>query len=304
MQVLTLMEEFGVKPDVITFSTIMNAWSTAGFMVKCREVFDEMVKAGIEPDTHAYSILAKGYVRSQEPEKAEELLNTMTRYGKRPNVVIFTTIISGWCSSGRMDNAIKILNKMCEYRVSPNLKTFETIIWGYSETKQPWKAEEMLQIMQEFEVQPEKSTILLVAEAWRTIGLTKEANRIKSIMKCMDTTDQMEVKDDEMRTENSNRFYQKQQLSGSSHTNILQIPSATAVNQKGSTAGTKRNRVSKRDVDFCLESSWLATKSVYQSRTCKFGGRLPIISRKQSQSQVQLGMYSHFSHSCTVATLM
>lgn len=295
-----LMEEFGVKPDVITFSTVMNAWSTAGFMVKCREIFDEMVKAGIEPDAHAYSILAKGYVRSQEPEKAEELLNTMTSYGKRPNVVIFTTIISGWCSSGRMDNAIKILYNMYEYGVSPNLKTFETIIWGYGETKQPWKAEEMLQIMEEFEVKPEKSTILLVAEAWRSIGLTKEANRILSITKSMENTDRMEAKD-KMRAENSGKFYQKQ-LSASSHTNILQIPSATAVDQKGSTNGTKRNRVLLRDVEFSLESSWLATKSFYHSRTCKFGERMPIISRKQPQAQ--LGMYSHFTHSCIVVTLI
>lgn len=67
-----LMKEFGVEPDVITYSTVMNAWSKAGFMAKCREVFDEMVNAGIEPDAHAYSILAKGYVRSQEPKKAED----------------------------------------------------------------------------------------------------------------------------------------------------------------------------------------------------------------------------------------
>lgn len=76
-----LMEESGVKPDVITFSTIMNGWSAAGYMIKCRETFDDMVELGIKPDAHAYSILAKGYVRVQEPEKAEELLNSMKRSG-------------------------------------------------------------------------------------------------------------------------------------------------------------------------------------------------------------------------------
>lgn len=222
----------------------------------------------------------------------------MTSYRKRPNVVIFTTIISGWCSSGRMDNAIKILNKMCEYGVSPNLKTFETIICGYGEAKQPWKAEEMLQIMEEYEIKPEKSTILLVAEAWRSIGLTKEANRVIGIMKRMESSDQTETKN-EMQAENSDKFYKKQ-LSGTSHTNILQIPNA--VGQKGSTTGNKRNRVLLRDVDSSLECSWLATKSIYQSRICKFGERFPIISRKQPQAQI--GMYSHFTRSCSLVTLI
>ncbi|KAE8688068.1 Pentatricopeptide repeat-containing protein [Hibiscus syriacus] len=76
-EVLYFMEEFKVKPDVITFFTIMKAWSSAGFMGKCREIFDDMVKAGIPADICAYSILAKGYVRAQEPEKAEELLTIM-----------------------------------------------------------------------------------------------------------------------------------------------------------------------------------------------------------------------------------
>ncbi|KAL0327561.1 UNVERIFIED_CONTAM: hypothetical protein Sangu_1834100 [Sesamum angustifolium] len=106
--VLTLMEEFGVKPDVITFSTIMNAWSAAGYMIKCREIFDDMVEAGIKPDAHAYSILAKGYVRAQEPEKAEELLDAMKKSGICPNVVIFTTVISGYGSSGSMDSAMRV----------------------------------------------------------------------------------------------------------------------------------------------------------------------------------------------------
>lgn len=172
------MEEFGVKPDVITFSTIMNAWSSAGFMEKCHEIFNDMVKARIEPDIHAFSILAKGYVRAGEPEKAETLLTAMAESSVNPNVVIFTTIISGWCSAGKMDNANRVFEKMSEMGVSPNVKTFETLIWGYGESKQPWKAEEVLHLMEEKGIHPEKNTVQLVAEAWLSIGLVAEGKRI------------------------------------------------------------------------------------------------------------------------------
>lgn len=62
MQVLDLMEEFGVKPYVMIFSTMMNAWRQhCRIHEKCREIFDDMLKASIEPDAHAYNnILAKG----------------------------------------------------------------------------------------------------------------------------------------------------------------------------------------------------------------------------------------------------
>lgn len=290
-----LMEEFGVKPDVITFSTIMNAWSTAGFMEKCKQIFDDMVNAGIKPDIHAYSILAKGYVRAQEPEKAEELLTSMLESGVRPNVVIFTTIMSGWCSAGRMENALQIFDKMCEFGISPNLKTFETLIWGYAEAKQPWRAEELLQVMKVFKVQPEKSTVLLVADAWRTIGLTREANRILGVMKRKEKTHQTETEESPL--ESLEKSYQKK-----SYSTLLQIPTIVTSDQKGSVPMTKNRRMVLKDGDFSMESSFFATKSVYQlPHSCKFGERSPIICRKQCEGK--LGIYGQFAQSCTVVFL-
>lgn len=229
-----LMEESGVKPDVITFSTIMNGWSAAGYMIKCRETFDDMVELGIKPDAHAYSILAKGYVRVQEPEKAEELLNSMKRSGLCPNVVIFTTIISGWCSSGSMDSAMRVFEMMKEYGISPNLKTFETLIEGYAEAKKPWKAEEILQVMERFNVEPKQSTFLLISEAWRAIGLTEEASRIMGT-----SSKKHAVQADETPHESLERLHQKEEVNSYSFSR-LRIPNAVLSDQKGS---TKRSRV-------------------------------------------------------------
>ena len=290
-----LREDFGVKPDVITFSTIMNAWSTAGFMEKCKQIFDDMVNAGIKPDSHAYSILAKGYVRAQEPEKAEEVLKDMIKSGVRPNVVIFTTILSGWCSSGRMENAACVFNQMFEYGISPNLKTFETLIWGYGEAKQPWRAEEMLQVMERFEVQPEKSTLILIADAWRAIGLTKEANRMLAAANRKEQTHKMERGEDPLKR--SERRLKKKS-SSASYSNLLQIPTTLTSDRKGSVARTKKSLMVLRDGESSLE---VLPKSFFVPHSRTFGKSLPIICRKQSLRQ--LAMYNQFAPSCTVVLL-
>lgn len=222
-----------MKPDVITFSTIMNAWSAAGYMIKCREIFDDMVEAGIKPDAHAFSILAKGYVRAQEPEKAEEVLDTMKRSGVRQNVVIFTTVISGWCSSGSMDSAMRVFDKMIESRISPNLKTFETLIGGYAENKKPWKAQEVLHLMMGYHIRPERSTLQMVAEAWRAIGLTKEAKRVTSALTKKKKTATPHAQEESGSSQESlEKFYQKE--TGNSSITRLQIPSVVLSDQKGS----------------------------------------------------------------------
>lgn len=275
------MEEFGVKPDVITFSTIMDAWSSAGLMDKCQEIFNDMVKAGIEPDIHAFSILAKGYVRAGDPQKAESVLFSMGRSGVHPNVVIFTTIISGWCSAGKMEHALSIYEKMHELSISPNLKTYETLIWGYGEGKQPWKAEELLQKMEEEGVRPKKSTFQLVADTWRAIGLLSEAKRVLSYTQ---EEWQPNTKEDDIPVERLERIYKKQHL-GASTSNGLQIPGVVTSDQNGSPTAKARSQMVLQKSGFSSETVWTATKSLF-NQTCAFRVQPVVVCRKQSESQM------------------
>lgn len=287
------MQEFGIKPDVVTFSTMMDAWSSAGLMDKCQEIFNDMVKAGIEPDIHVFSILAKGFVRAGEPGKAESLLTSMGKYGVHPNVVIFTTIVSGWCNAGKMEHAMRIFEKMCRMGVPPNLKTFETLIWGYGEARQPRKAEELLQIMEEKGVVPEKSTIQLVAETWRTIGLVSEATRFLDYAE----KEYQDVQNDK-RAEipKGNLQTSKKQNVVAAYSDLLQMPGVVATNQKGSPIANIRSTLVLKGSEISSESMRHGNISMVLARTGGFGMQPMIICRKQFQGQVQI--CRHFVNTC------
>lgn len=285
------MEEFGIKPDVITFSTIMNAWSSAGLMDKCQEIFDDMVKADIEPDVHAFSILAKGYIRAGEPEEAESVLDSMSEFGVHPNVVIFTTIISGWCTAGKMERAAKVYEKMCESGVSPNLTTYETLIWGYGEARQPWKAEEILQVMEEKGVYAERSTAQLVADAWRAIGLLSEAKRIvKNVDQGIASKNTDETTP--AAAETLDKVYNKKQnLAAASYSNVLQIPGeGMPDSQNGSSSANAKTRIQM------VMKKYNHPSSVDVHGQSSFGVQPVIICQKQLASRER--MHGQIVNSC------
>lgn len=282
------MEEFGVEPDVITFSTIMNAWSSAGLMDKCQEIFDDMVRAGIEPDTHVFSILAKGYIRAGEPEKAEALLEVMNHTKVHPNVVIFTTIISGWCSAGKMENALRLYEMMAELDISPNLKTFETLIWGYGEAKQPWKAEEFLEIMKSKGVLPRRNTIQLVADAWRAIGFLSEAKRImndeEDDQRSMTNADSTEKPHEKL----EDTLQKQEESSADSHSNLWQIPGKIITSQNGSDVLNLKSQTMLKRTKLSSENLSMATKSMLVTQRCGLKVKSSMVHVKQFQMQVRI----------------
>ncbi|XP_058732293.1 pentatricopeptide repeat-containing protein At5g21222-like [Vicia villosa] len=280
-EALTLMEEFGIKPDVVTYSTIMNAWSSSGLMDICEEIFDEMVKAEIEPDIHAYSILAKGYVRSGQPDKAEALLTLMTKYGLQPDDVIFITIIRGWCAAGKMDRAVRLHEKMQKMGIPLNLKAYDTLIWGYVKAKQLWKAEELLVTMEESGVAPETSTIELVADAWRSIGFSEEADRILNGSEEESESDE-NFDSEKIPGQNMEKIYTKQKLGASQSNNLLQMP-GIVVTQPERT--TNNGNIKCQMFVKTYDTTRNATVSMVFVRANSYGLQPLIVSRHQIHNQ-------------------
>ncbi|CAI0390020.1 unnamed protein product [Linum tenue] len=273
------MEEYGIKPDVVTYSWIMDTWGSAGIMDQCLEIFNDMLKAGIEPDIHAFSILAKGYVRAGEPDKAHSVLASMGHYNVRPNVVICTTIISGWCSAGEMDTAMEVYERMCEIGISPNLKMFETLIWGYGEARQPWKAQELLQVMEEKGVSPGKSTMQLISDAWLAVGLTSEGKRIVN-------EGEEEAENSKVALDTREDEFPKDLDLSASYSNVLEFPGDTLKGPNGSSSPVvkMRSQMILKSPRSASETLLPSQKSKFFFRASGFRRQPRVICRRQDQS--------------------
>lgn len=178
LQVFEMMKSYGVKPDHQTFGLIMNAWCDTGYVDEAKAAVERMNEYDLQPDVTAYSILAKGYARGGRPEEGEALLKIMTDQNVTPNVVTYTTVISGYCSLAQMDDAMRVFKEMKLRGISPSMNTFHTLLWGYNEARWPRRAAEVLQLMNKSGITPDKKCLELVAECWRSVGLSAEGENL------------------------------------------------------------------------------------------------------------------------------
>lgn len=49
------------KPNICTYTALINAFAKEGLCEKAEEVFEEMQEAGLEPDVYAYNALMEAY---------------------------------------------------------------------------------------------------------------------------------------------------------------------------------------------------------------------------------------------------
>nr|XP_043631787.1 pentatricopeptide repeat-containing protein At2g17140 [Erigeron canadensis]XP_043631796.1 pentatricopeptide repeat-containing protein At2g17140 [Erigeron canadensis]XP_043631804.1 pentatricopeptide repeat-containing protein At2g17140 [Erigeron canadensis]XP_043631813.1 pentatricopeptide repeat-containing protein At2g17140 [Erigeron canadensis]XP_043631822.1 pentatricopeptide repeat-containing protein At2g17140 [Erigeron canadensis] len=151
------------KPDLITYSTIINALCKDGKLDEAKKKLVEMIGRNIYPDSIIYDIFVynlckmgkvssafrvlkdmekKGYNKSLQTYNSlilglgmksqffemYGLMDEMKERGISPNVFTYNNMIRCLCESGQIDDATKLLDEMLTNGVSPNISTFKLLI--------------------------------------------------------------------------------------------------------------------------------------------------------------------------------
>ena len=71
-----------------------------------------MQARGVRPDVVTYGTLIHGLCDAAEVDGAVELLNEMCGSGVEPNVVVYSCLLRGYCKSGRWQDVGKVFEEM------------------------------------------------------------------------------------------------------------------------------------------------------------------------------------------------
>ncbi|CAN6464003.1 unnamed protein product [Victoria cruziana] len=171
MKVLDLVGQFGVKPSLKIYNSILNALVKDDIDL-AREFFrNRMVKCGVLPDEYTFGILMKGLCVTNRIGDGFKLLQFMKKNGFEPNTVIYNTLVNALCKNGKVGRGRSLLREMTE----PSEVTFNILISGYCRDGDPVQAMVLFEKSLSYGFVPDVVTVTKLVECFCDNGRVREA---------------------------------------------------------------------------------------------------------------------------------
>jgi pentatricopeptide repeat domain-containing protein 1 len=92
----------------------------------------------VKPDEVTFNTLLKGCVKKKLLYKAYDLFQIMKKCGLQPNQVTFNTLIEVYVRCGKLDHAWSLLTEMKSMHVKPDNYTLSSLIKGIKPHRDWW----------------------------------------------------------------------------------------------------------------------------------------------------------------------
>ncbi|KAK6917404.1 Pentatricopeptide repeat [Dillenia turbinata] len=118
------MEKNGIEPDLITFNTLLHGFYENNRFDDGEKLWARMEEKNVIPDVSSYRSRLHGLVNGKRMSDAVELVEKLQKYGPKPDVICYNALIKGFCNDGKLEEAQKWHKELVQKGCVPNKYTF------------------------------------------------------------------------------------------------------------------------------------------------------------------------------------
>ncbi|XP_007026347.2 PREDICTED: pentatricopeptide repeat-containing protein At4g16390, chloroplastic [Theobroma cacao] len=177
------MLQKGVKPDNVTFSTLISCARVCALPDKAVEWFEKMPTYGCDPDDVTYSAMIDAYGRAGNVDMAFNLYDRARTEKWRIDPVTFSTLIKIYGISGNYDGCLNVYEEMKALGAKPNVVIYNTLLDAMGRAKRPWQAKTIYKEMTNNGFSPNWATYAALLRAYGRARYGEDALNIYKEMK-------------------------------------------------------------------------------------------------------------------------
>ncbi|KAL6134342.1 hypothetical protein ACLB2K_066574 [Fragaria x ananassa] len=124
-------QQFDIQLDVYSVNIVIKAFCEMGDLTRAYVIMVEMEKLGIRPDVITYTTLISAFYKCRRWEIANGLWNLMILKRCLPNLATFNVRIQFLVDTKRAWEANRVMRMMQNIRIAPDEVTFNLVIKGF-----------------------------------------------------------------------------------------------------------------------------------------------------------------------------
>ncbi|XP_074572326.1 uncharacterized protein LOC141828842 [Curcuma longa] len=136
-RILKLMDERGIKRDVIVSLILLHMYSKQGNLDAAKQAFESMKSEGLKPDSKAYSSMISVYLKADLPRTAEKLVREMEAANVKPTKEMYMELLKAFAERGEIDGAQRMTTTMQLSGIQPTLESFTLLVEAYRQANDP-----------------------------------------------------------------------------------------------------------------------------------------------------------------------
>eukprot|EP00257_Ricinus_communis_P020366 XP_015579580.1 pentatricopeptide repeat-containing protein At5g27110-like [Ricinus communis] len=155
------------KANVVLWNVMISGYVTIGDYVKALDMYDEMKIASVKPDAVTFSSILSACSQLAALEKGKEIHNCITKNDLETNEIVMGALLDMYAKCGAVDEALSVFNKLPER----DLLSWTSIISAYGSHGQALEALRLFEELQQSKASPDAVTFLAVLSACSHAGL-------------------------------------------------------------------------------------------------------------------------------------
>ncbi|KAL6990865.1 hypothetical protein U1Q18_008988 [Sarracenia purpurea var. burkii] len=122
------MEKNGLEPDLITFNTLLDAFYGNGRWVEGENIWARMENKDLVPDIRSYNAKLVGLISEKKMSEAVDLVGELSSKGLKPDVFSYNALIKGNCKDGNLEEVKRWYKELSKSDYAPDRATFGTLL--------------------------------------------------------------------------------------------------------------------------------------------------------------------------------
>ncbi|KAH7432119.1 hypothetical protein KP509_07G009100 [Ceratopteris richardii] len=154
------------KHDTVSWNTMIGAYASDGQIIEALHLFQQMHKEGVKPDKISFLSILEAFSGEQALTEGKKMHRRISQSGYELDIVVGTALINMYGRCGSPEDAWIMFDKM----PMRNAYTWNSMIAAYAQNAQGLRAIQVLKNMQAEGLKPDRFTLLSIVNSSATIS--------------------------------------------------------------------------------------------------------------------------------------